>query len=150
MTCYALSNSSCLLRLKEKWTLEKATLVESMKFIDKLKLSLVVLIFDILVRPAKVALRVYTVREVEWKQIWSNSIIKVNFTRFSCKIPEPKLILSFPVVLGPAVYCELQQGRKLCSFVHRNRRLVPLYADQISSRATFLTRKSKQWNYNSI
>lgn len=41
-----------------KWTLEKATLVESMKFIDKLKLSLVVLIFDILVRPAKVALRV--------------------------------------------------------------------------------------------
>ena len=39
-------------------TLEKATLVESMKFIDKLKLSLVVLIFDILVRPAKVALRV--------------------------------------------------------------------------------------------
>lgn len=41
-----------------KWTLEKATLVESMKFIDKLKLSLVVLIFDILVRAAKVALRV--------------------------------------------------------------------------------------------
>lgn len=41
-----------------KWTLEKATLVESMKFIDKLKLSLVVLIFDIFVRPAKVALRV--------------------------------------------------------------------------------------------